>query len=163
MVPGMPLADIRIDDATWDAASPERRREWRQALGELLEEHVIEAPEPLHLTVTVEQGFVVLDARTAAGAPYTTVKLPFERLSPHLKEYFDICRDMGKLTESAHSPRLEALDIAKRIAHDEAAETLLELCRPLKPDHATCRRLFTLLVTLHFDTTRLLLPHHRRP
>jgi uncharacterized protein (UPF0262 family) len=158
----MPLADIRIDDATWDAASKARRAEWRQALGELLEEHHVEAPEPLHLLITVERGFVVIDARTEAGAPFARIQLPFERLSPHFKEYFDICRDMGKLSESQHSPRLEALDIAKRLAHDEAAEMLCELCKPLQPDHATCRRLFTLLVTLHFDTTRLLLPHHRR-
>lgn len=158
----MPIADIRIDDATWDAASPERRREFRQAIGELLEEHAVAPAEPLHLTVTVEGDRVAIDARTAAGAPHTALSLPLDRLAPHFKEYFDICRDMGKLAESAHSPRLEALDIAKRIAHDEAAETVRELTAPLAPDHPTCRRLFTLLVTLRFDTTRLLLPHHRR-
>ncbi len=158
----MPLADIRIDDATWEAATPERRHEWRQALTELLEEHRIEAAEPLKLLVSVAGGNVVLDAHTLDGKPWTRIELPFQSLSPHFQEYFDICRDMGKLGEGSQSPRLEALDIAKRIAHDEAAETLQRLCSPLRPDHATCRRLFTLLVTLHFDTTRLLLPHHRR-
>ncbi len=158
----MPLADIRIDDTTWDAASAERRTEFRQALNDLLETHQIEASEPLKLLISVDGGNVVLDARALDGATFTRIDLPFQSLSPHFKEYFDICRDMGKVTESVHSPRLEALDIAKRLAHDEAAETLLRLCSPLRPDHATCRRLFTLLVTLHFDTTRLLLPHHRR-
>ena len=82
--------------------------------------------------------------------------------SPHFKEYIAICKEMGKLGEGTLSPRLEALDIAKRIAHDEAGETLRGLTRPLGLNHGGCRRLFTLLITLHFDTTRLLLPHHRR-
>ncbi|MSP62862.1 MAG: hypothetical protein EXR72_21525 [Myxococcales bacterium] len=160
----MPLAEIRIDEALWSAATPERRIEWRQALHDLLEEHVLaERSAPLHLNVRVApHGHTLLEARTSDGVDVARVDLPGAALAPHFKEYFDICRDMGKLRESAHSPRLEALDIAKRIAHDEAAETLVDLCRPLGPDHATCRRLFTLLVTLHFDTTRLLLPHHRR-
>jgi len=158
----MPLAEIRIDDATWDAASPERRSEWKQALAELMEEHRIEAEEKLKLMVSVEGSNVVLDARTVDGRPHSRIELPFQSLSPHFQEYFDIVRDMGKTGQNDQSPRIEALDIAKRIAHDEAAETLLKLCSPLRPDHATCRRLFTLLVTLHFDTTRLILPHHRR-
>jgi uncharacterized protein (UPF0262 family) len=62
---------------------------------------------------------------------------------------------MAKLGVSANSPRLEALDIAKRITHDEAGETVLTLLGALKPDHGTARRFFTLLVTLLYDTTRL--------
>ena len=54
-----------------------------------------------------------------------------------------------------NSPRLEALDIAKRIIHDEAAETLQARCRLLRPSHPTARRLFTLLVTLRHDTANL--------
>jgi uncharacterized protein (UPF0262 family) len=160
--PAMPLADVRIDESVWEAASPERRREWRQALAELLEEHTVGEPAPLNVLVRLSSTGTLLDATTSDGQPYAQIDLPMSRLAPHFQEYFDICRDMGKLGEGTHSPRLEALDIAKRIAHDEAAETLLELCKPLKPDHSTCRRLFTLLITLHFDTTRLLLPHHRR-
>ena len=60
---------------------------------------------------------------------------------------------------STNSPRLEALDIAKRITHDEAGEAVAGLLGELKPDHATARRFFTLLVTLLHDTTRLVGPH----
>src|SRR5437899_1878584 len=101
----MPLAEIRIDDATWDAATPERRHEWRQALSELIEEHRIEAAEPLKLLITVAGGNVVLDARALDGKPFTRIELPFQSLSPHFQEYFDICRDMGKAGQNAHSPR----------------------------------------------------------
>ena len=70
--------------------------------------------------------------------------------------------EMGKLVASPNSPRLEALDIAKRITHDEAGEAVLGLLGPLAPDHATARRFFTLLVTLLYDTTRLGVAHPRR-
>lgn len=158
----MPLADIRIDESVWASATPERRREWRQALADLLAEHTVGESAPLNLLVRLSAGGTLLDATTADGRPFARIDLPMAKLQPHFDEYVDICRNMTRLGEGSHSPRLEALDIAKRIAHDEAATTLSALCQPLKPDHATCRRLFTLLLTLHVDTTRLLLPTHRR-
>jgi uncharacterized protein (UPF0262 family) len=71
-----------------------------------------------------------------------------------------VCVEMGKLGEGAASPKLEALDIAKRLVHDEAGETMRALLRTVRPDHATARRLFTLIVTLLYDTTRLAAPPH---
>jgi uncharacterized protein (UPF0262 family) len=158
----MPLGDVRIDEALWAQASPERRREWGQVVADLLHDHRVDhAGDPLRLLVRLDGGDTVIEASDGAGAAVTTVKLPMSVLQPHFKEYVAICRDMGKLRESAHSPRVEALDIAKRLSHDEAADALLRLCKPLGPDHRTCRRLFTLLVSLHFDTTQLFLKHHR--
>ena len=72
-----------------------------------------------------------------------------------MAEYMETIGEMAKLGVSQNSPRLEALDIAKRITHDEAGETVVSLLGALKPDHATARRFFTLLVTLLYDTTRL--------
>jgi len=78
-----------------------------------------------------------------------------EVLRPLMAEYMETIVEMSKLVTSPNSPRLEALDIAKRITHDEAGETVVSLLGPLAPDHATARRFFTLLVTLLHDTTRL--------
>jgi uncharacterized protein (UPF0262 family) len=159
----MPLADVRIDEALWSAASAERRAEWQQVVRDLLHEHRVDGGDgPLRLTIRLDGGDTILEAHPLAdGAPSLVVTLPMKRLMPHFQEYFGICRDMGKVRESHASARLEALDIAKRLSHDEAADALVTLCRPLGADHATCRRLFTLLVCLHFDTSRLFLPHHR--
>lgn len=168
----MPLADIRIDDALWEQGSPARRYEWRQALTDLLTDQQVTEPlvtdhraaaEPLTLHVALDGGGeTVLAAATRDGLPFARIVVPRAEIGPYFKDYLAICKEMGKLGEGSNSPRLEALDIAKRIAHDEAGEALCALTRPLGLDHASCRRLFTLLVTLHFDTTRLLLPHHRR-
>src|SRR5262249_1595934 len=89
-------------------------------------------------------------------------ELPFEALRPHMSEYLETIIEMSKLVTSPNSPRLEALDIAKRITHDEAGETGVALLGPLKPDPSTARRFFTRLRTLLHDTTRLTASHPRR-
>jgi uncharacterized protein (UPF0262 family) len=158
------LTEALIDDATWDAAGKERRHEWRIALDELIDDHHfgVEGQAPLRLLVTVvPTSHITFDLCTVDGKDFAHVDLPLRELEAHLGEYLAICREMGKLGVGENSPRLEALDIAKRLAHDEAAETIQRLCGALRPDHATGRRIFSLVVALHFDTTRLLLPHHR--
>lgn len=155
------LRSIRIDEATWELASRERRQEWLVAVEELVHTHHFSlAAEEFLLHVRPGDAGVLFAAADEGGRPLADVLLPTEKLAPHFTEYLAICREMGR-AQAAATARLEALDIAKRICHDEAATTVGELCRPLGPDHATARRLFTLLVTLHVDTTRLVLPHHR--
>jgi len=53
--------------------------------------------------------------------------------------------------------------MAKRVAHNAAARALQQSLASLAPDHPTARRLFTLVLTLFVDTTRLAMVHdHRR-
>src|SRR5438067_12196484 len=147
------LTEILVDDDSWASASPERRREWRVVLDELLAEHRFDVapPVPLRLLVTARPERITLDARTVDGHAFARCDVQVGRLEEPLREYLEICRDMdkGTLAASANSPKLEALDIAKRLVHDEAAEALMRMCAPLRPDHATARRLFPLVVTLH--------------
>jgi hypothetical protein len=53
--------------------------------------------------------------------------------------------------------------MAKKVTHDDAGRKLQRLCRPLGADHDTCRRLFSLLLALRVDTTRLTGIHGHRP
>jgi uncharacterized protein (UPF0262 family) len=151
------LHELRIDEATWSAGSLTRRHEWRLAIAEVVQEGRFEAAEgtgPLSALLEVAPR----RARLAVGE--TQHELPIGELKPLMEEYMQICGEMSKLGVGANSPRLEALDIAKRITHDEAGELLRNSLRGLRPDHATARRLFTLLVTLYFDTTRLAATAH---
>jgi len=151
------LTELLIDDATWSAGSTARRHEWRLAINEILTEGRFALPEGLtegRAIVTLAPTRVLFDV-TDDGRVVSHHELPLEALRPLISEYLETIIEMGKLTTSANSPRLEALDIAKRITHDEAGETVVALLGPLKPDHATARRFFTLLVTLLHDTTRL--------
>ena len=105
--------------------------------------------------VTLAPTKVLVDVRDAGGRGVSQHALPLEQLRPLMGEYMETITEMSKLRLSTNSPRLEALDIAKRITHDEAGETVVTLLGSLKPDHGTARRFFTLLVTLLYDTTKL--------
>src|SRR5262249_25144752 len=149
------LVDIRIHEPTWAAATKERRREWTLLIDELLQQHPT-GGERLRMTITPGDGSgTVLDFETDDGQKASQITVPFEALRPHFREYCDICHRMGMLDEGSHSARLEALDMGKKLAHDRAARTLTHLCAPLFADHGAARCLFSLLVSLHFDTGRM--------
>ncbi|HEY2745253.1 MAG TPA: UPF0262 family protein [Polyangia bacterium] len=158
------LTELLIDDATWSAGSTARRHEWRLAINEILTEgrfHLPDGSTSGRAIVTVAPTRVVFDVQSDDGRLLAQRELPLETLRPLMAEYMETIGEMAKLVTSPNSPRLEALDIAKRITHDEAGETVVALLGPLAPDHATARRFFTLLVTLLHDTTRL--GAHPRP
>lgn len=157
------LKELLIDDATWSAGSAARRHEWRLAIDEILHEgrFVLPETEATRAIVTVTGTKVLFDVHLD-GKLTSRHELPLEQLRPLMAEYMETITEMSKLGVSTNSPRLEALDIAKRITHDEAGETVVTLLGPLKPDHATARRFFTLLVTLIYDTTKLVGPHPLR-
>jgi uncharacterized protein (UPF0262 family) len=162
-MPAGRLTELLIDDATWSAGTTARRHEWRLAINEILQEGRFELPPPAldgaTALVTVGPTQVWFDVRAPGGVLALRHELPLAVLRPLIDEYLETIVEMSKLVTSANSPRLEALDIAKRITHDEAGETVLRLMGELKPDHSTGRRFFTLLVTLLHDTTRLVGPH----
>jgi uncharacterized protein (UPF0262 family) len=159
------LSELRIDEATWSAGSSARKNEWRLACGEVVQEGRFETADSAeagrHLALLqVGRERATLEVRVENG-PAIAHELPIRDLKPLMDEYMQICAEMSKLGVSANSPRLEALDIAKRITHDEAGELLRNQLRAYRPDHGTARRMFTLLVTLYHDTTLLAAPAHK--
>jgi uncharacterized protein (UPF0262 family) len=151
------LREVLIDDSTWDAADIARRAEWLSAIADLVADHHFDLPgeSGLRLLVTDAPEHITLDLVDDGGQLVARASLPASALADSLHEYVETCREMTRLGVGDNSPRLEALDIAKRLIHDEAAEIVQRLCRVLRPDHSTARRLFTLAVTLRHDTTRL--------
>jgi uncharacterized protein (UPF0262 family) len=155
-MPAGRLTELLIDDATWSAGTTVRRHEWRLAINEVIQEGRFELPDgESRATVTLAPTRVVVEIRGADGRVSARYELPLATVRPLMAEYMETIGEMAKLGVSANSPRLEALDIAKRITHDEAGETVGALLGALRPDHGTARRFFTLLVTLLYDTTRL--------
>ena len=124
------LTELLIDDATWSAGSTARRHEWRLAINEILTEGRFQLPDEAiagRATVTVAPTRVLFEVRADDGRMVSQHALPLEVLRPLMAEYMETIVEMSKLVTSPNSPRLEALDIAKRITHDEAGETVLSL------------------------------------
>lgn len=150
------LVEIRIDESFWNAANDERRREWRLLIAELIEHHPNDGMEDVRLTLVPGGGDgTSLALERLDGIPSAKAVVPADALAPHFRAYLDVCHQMMMLIEGSHSARLEALDMAKRVTHDRAAKTLLEVCPSIVPDHDTARRLFSLLTSLEFDTSRM--------
>lgn len=152
----MKLAEIHIDEATWNGADDTRRREWRIAMDEMIADDSLEfAPDAhgLHIAMA-EQGFT-LALRDVAGSEVGKVELLRDVLSKHVTEYVDIVRQMERVDSSMGSSRIEALDMAKKVTHDRAGRVLKRQLRPLGVDHEVARRMFSLLAALAHDTSEL--------
>ena len=151
------LRDIRIDETAWNTAAPDRRREWKQLIRELLERQPADAEESLCLLLSPPiAGVFRLELETEEGYPLREILLPLKAILPHIEEYADICQQLAGLGEGISSARLEALDMGKRVVHDRAAKVLLEFCGTFLPDEETARHFFSLLISLHLDTTKML-------
>lgn len=156
----MPLTAIVIDDRTLQRGSEAQRIEWEANVRELLANarQSLNSDAILRLGVT-EQGFV-LEFETQGGTSLGKVAIPHELLSEHITEYVDIVRQIDRI---AGVNQMEALDMAKKVTHDRAGRLLKRELRRFGLDLEAARRLFTLLLSLRVDTTRLTGVHGHRP
>ena len=155
----MPLHAVLIDERTLQRGSEAQRVEWEAIVRELLSraKSSIEPRASLHVSVT-EQGFA-MDFRTDEGQGLATIAIAHELLSEHITEYIDIVR---QIAEADGLNQMEALDMAKKVTHDRAGRVLKRELRDFGFDLETSRRLFTLLLSLRVDTTRIVGIHGHR-
>ena len=126
--------------------------EWRIAVYDLVQENLfaparVAAKGPFALHVSIVGNWIVLDVRDPESfkpisAHYLSLT-PFRRL---IRDYFRIRDDYYEAIRSAAPFKIEAVDMARRGIHNEAAELLrTRLAGKLHMDLNTARRLFTLL------------------
>ncbi len=148
-----------IGERTLARGSEAQHVEWDANIRELLSKaggHV-EDVATLHVSVT-EQRFL-LDFRGDDDAKLFSVTIPHELLSEYIAEYIDIVR---QIADADGVNQMEALDMAKKVTHDRAGRVLKRELRDVGFDLETSRRLFTLLLSLRVDTTRLVGIHGHR-
>lgn len=147
----MAIDRIRIDEALWERAAKNRRNEWLELLGDLARAEP--KPWPARNGTVVlscdetrfQFAFVELDGTQA------THEVPRAELSAFLTEYLGVIDRLGE--DGLSMPRVEALDMAKRVVHDEAARRLGVLVPDLSDHLETRRRVFSVLVAIVVDTT----------
>lgn len=152
------IIDIALDDATilWRNADIEQER--RIAIFDLIEENSFKPLRsweaghqgPYRLSLSVEEGRLVLAVAGDDGSALETLILGLGRFRRPIRDYFAICDSYYQAIRKATAAEIETIDMARRGVHNEAAELLLErLDGKVETDFATARRLFTLICVLH--------------
>ena len=105
---------------------------------------------PYRVVMRVEDSRLAIDVQDEAGAAIETVRLGLARFRRPIRDYFHICESYFKAVRSADTRSIEAIDMARRGIHNEAAELLKDCLSPqVEVDFDTARRLFTLICVLH--------------
>jgi len=156
----MPLNAVVLDEHTLQRGSQAQHVEWDANIRELLSKAQSRAEDVATLHVSVTEQRFVLDFRRDDGSELVSISVTHDLLSELITEYIDIVR---QIADADGVNQMEALDMAKKVTHDRAGRTLKRQLRDVGFDLETSRRLFTLLLSLRVDTTRLVGIHgHRR-
>lgn len=147
------LIDLALDERTIIRRNPDIEQERKVAIFDLLERNFFDPvglEGPFRVLLRVEESRLVIDIMDDAGAPLTTVRLGLARFRRLIRDYFAICDSYFKAVRAETPHGLEAIDMARRALHNEAAELLQEcLDGKVALDFDTARRLFTLICVLH--------------
>ncbi|HKR24664.1 MAG TPA: UPF0262 family protein [Allosphingosinicella sp.] len=165
------MADPRIIDIALDERSILRRnadieQERRIAIFDLLEGNHFDVAGhdgPFRILLRVEEGRLAIVLRDGAGEEAGAIRMGLARFRRPIRDYFQICESYFRAVRADGARGIEAIDMARRALHNEAAELLREcLAGKVEMDFDTARRLFTLICVLHLkqSTTAIDLGPH---
>jgi uncharacterized protein (UPF0262 family) len=144
---------IDLDERSIIRRNEDIEQEKRVAIFDLLEgNHFALAGQdgPFRVVMRVEDSRLAIDVQDEGGAGIETVRLGLARFRRPIRDYFHICESYFKAVRSADPRSIEAIDMARRGIHNEAAELLKDcLSERVEVDFDTARRLFTLICVLH--------------
>jgi uncharacterized protein (UPF0262 family) len=149
------LIAVHIDESSLGASSAESERERDIAIYDLLAENRFGTPKggpgPYRLTLAVVQNKLVFDVKDEADNAVVTHLLALGPFRQIVSEYRRICDRHYAAIKSASPSQIEAIDMGRRGMHNLAATLLMERLKgKIEMDFATARRLFTLIVALHW-------------
>jgi uncharacterized protein (UPF0262 family) len=108
------------------------------------------APGPYDLSLSIQDGRLVMDMKSSEGVALPTLVLSVKPYTRLVRDYFMLIESYEKMRQSGTACQLEAVDMGRRGLHDEGATLLIDrLSGKIELDHATARRLFTLICVLH--------------
>ena len=148
------LCDVVLDE-TIGRSTPDVEHERAVAIFDLIEENSF-APVghpggPYRLNLSLMDSKLVLAIKTESGEDVTTHILSLTPFRRTIKDYFMICESYYEAIRSAASSKIEAIDMGRRVVHNEGSQTLMDrLHGKIDVDFATARRLFTLVCVLYW-------------
>ena len=144
---------IDLDERSIIRRNEDIEQEKRVAIFDLLERNHFDLAGqdgPFRVVMRVEDSRLAIDVQDEAGAAIETIRLGLARFRRPIRDYFHICESYFKAVRSADPRSIEAIDMARRGIHNEAAELLKDcLSERVEVDFDTARRLFTLICVLH--------------
>ena len=147
------IIDIELDERSILKRNADIEHERRVAIFDLLEGNRFEAvghDGPYRVKLRVEEGRLAIDVMNEAGAALDTIRMGLARFRRPIRDYFTICESYFRTVRSEQPRGIEAIDMARRGLHNEAAELLIDcLDGKVEMDFDTARRLFPLICVLH--------------
>jgi uncharacterized protein (UPF0262 family) len=148
------LVAVDIDQATiapvHDSIAAERDAAIRDLLTENVFTPVGREGDAFRLRLSVVDRKLVLDVSRPDGAPVVRHVLSPTPLRRVIRDYALVCDSYYAAVHDAAPARIEAIDMGRRGLHDEGAEILRERLKgKIDTDHATARRLFTLVAAFY--------------
>jgi uncharacterized protein (UPF0262 family) len=148
------VAAITLDERTVVRRSAAIEDEREAAITDLLKDNRFTPLSgrvgPFHLNLAVAENRLTMEVHAPADGTSETIVLalaPFRRI---VKDYFLVCESHHEAIRGHGLARVEAIDVGRRVLHDEGAQLLIgQLADKVAIDHATARRLFTLICVLH--------------
>lgn len=147
------IARLHLIEADSQSASF-MQHERAQAIEELLR-HALFQPAgddrgPYDITLSLQNGYLVLELVNADGADLQTHALSLRPYHRIIKDYFLIIRSYEEARLSVGPEKLEAIDMGRRAIHNEGAQMLQDrLEGKIEMDFETARKFFTLICVLH--------------
>jgi uncharacterized protein (UPF0262 family) len=147
------ITEIELDERTIIRRNEDIERERKVAIFDLLEENFFKPDGldgPFKILLRIEDNRLVIEVKDESGERLETIRLGLARFKRPIRDYFAICESYFKAVRSGTHMGLEAIDMARRAVHNDAAELLQEcLDGKVELDFDTARRLFTLICVLH--------------
>ncbi len=153
------LTEVNLDESGLPAPTPEIEQERRVAIYDLLQENSFAPlgrdgatpPGPFRLDLSIMERRLVFSIFSDSKGMLGEFQLSLSPFRQVIKDYFQICESYFDAVKRLPPAQIEAIDMGRRGIHDEGARVLLErLEGKVATDHATARRLFTLICVLHF-------------
>jgi uncharacterized protein (UPF0262 family) len=149
------LVSVRLDEASISRGAADQEHERQIAIYDLIDENSFALPGrdagPYGLKIALQDAKLVLEIADENGTPLIAHILSLTPFRGLLKDYFMICESYYAAIRTAMPSQIEAIDMGRRAIHNEAAEVLLERLKgKIECDHDTARRIFTLVVALHW-------------
>jgi uncharacterized protein (UPF0262 family) len=153
--PRRKLIGVTLDEVSIGRGAPEQEHERAVAIYDLIESNRFGVPGheggPYALHLGLVSSKLALEIRHADGQPVITHILSLAPFRKVVKDYFMVCESYYAAIRTASAAQIEAIDMGRRGLHNEAAQILVErLDGKVEVDFDTARRLFTLIMALHW-------------